>query len=259
MRTALPAGSPASGFPELPPHLRPAAVLSAALPPSRLRIGLLAAAAYAALGGALLLVLGGVGRVLPPPLHPGTLPWKEFVPVLLPSGVERARAASRGPARGKEVVRDPQAQPDLDRVPDRPPEGLPENLGTPPAGPFPFAGASAPTGGDGVPGATAPGSGDGARVVELDSRALRILHQVPPEYPPLARAAGIQGPVELLMLVDTAGTPREVRVLSGHPAFHAEAERAARLWRFEPPMVDGTRVQARFLLRITFRLRSGGR
>lgn len=70
----------------------------------------------------------------------------------------------------------------------------------------------------------------------------------------MARASRVQGPVELLMTIDERGVPMHVRVLSGHPAFHAEAERAARQWRFEAATQEGRAVPARFRLTILFRL-----
>lgn len=83
----------------------------------------------------------------------------------------------------------------------------------------------------------------------------RVLHAENPSYPAMARRSHVQGPVELLMTLDERGIPSQVQVLSGHPAFHAEAERAARLWRFEPATVDGRPVPARFRLTIGFRLK----
>lgn len=83
----------------------------------------------------------------------------------------------------------------------------------------------------------------------------RVLHAENPAYPTMARITHVQGPVELLMTIDERGVPSQVQVLSGHAAFHAEAERAARLWRFEPATLDGRPVPARFRLTIAFRLK----
>lgn len=82
----------------------------------------------------------------------------------------------------------------------------------------------------------------------------RVLTAINPSYPAMARISHLQGPVVLLMTIDEHGVPALVQVLSGHAAFHAEAERAARLWRFEPATVEGRPVPARFRLTISFRL-----
>ena len=84
---------------------------------------------------------------------------------------------------------------------------------------------------------------------------VRILSQVQPVYPSLARAARVQGPVVLRMTIDTLGVPTDVQVASGHPALQAEAMRAARLWRFAPAMVNGQALSATFQLTIIFSLR----
>jgi TonB family protein len=90
--------------------------------------------------------------------------------------------------------------------------------------------------------------------VELAMAQVRILHAVNPTYPTTARLIRAQGPVELRMTIDAQGTPTDVQVVSGHPVFHAEALRAARLWRFAPAEVGGRAVPASFKLTIQFRL-----
>lgn len=119
--------------------------------------------------------------------------------------------------------------------------------------------------GDGhlVPNASNNGSGSGTghgdphaqRVVEVDMSQLRVVRQVSPQYPPLARLARVQGPVVLLMTIDAQGVPTDVKAISSpHPALEAESIRTARQWRFEPAMVDGRPVSAQFRLTLTFRL-----
>ena len=92
--------------------------------------------------------------------------------------------------------------------------------------------------------------------VDFDFQQMRILHQVTPIYPPLARIAKVQGEVVLLMVIDPHGVPTEVKALSGpHPALEQEAMRVARLWRFEPANLNGQSVSAQFKLTIMFRLK----
>lgn len=100
-----------------------------------------------------------------------------------------------------------------------------------------------------------PVSGMGSsRIVDTDYRQLRVLRQAPVNYPPLARLAKLQGPVEMLITIDPSGVPSHVEVLNGLPQLHAEAMRSAREWRFEPARIDGQPVSARFRLTINFRL-----
>ena len=99
----------------------------------------------------------------------------------------------------------------------------------------------------GVKGGTGP--------MEVESASVRILSQVQPNYPQMARIARIQGPVVLRMTIDTQGIPTDVQVASGPHALQAEAVRAARLWRFVPATVDGHPTAATFQLTIVFSLR----
>jgi protein TonB len=92
------------------------------------------------------------------------------------------------------------------------------------------------------------------RPVEVDMKDMRVVQQVNPAYPSLAKLAKIEGPVVLLMTVDTRGIPSLVQVVSGHPALSGEAARVAALWRFEPARVGGSPVAAQFRLTVVFRL-----
>lgn len=93
-----------------------------------------------------------------------------------------------------------------------------------------------------------------SRVVDFSYSNLRVLKQASLTYPPLARIARIQGPVVLVMTIDAGGVPTDVQVQSGPPQLQAEAVRCAKAWRFEPALVNGHPVMARFNLTIQFRL-----
>ncbi|MFI5338173.1 MAG: energy transducer TonB [Opitutales bacterium] len=45
----------------------------------------------------------------------------------------------------------------------------------------------------------------------------KLVSQAPPVYPPLARQAGIQGTVQLEVVIDTDRTIAHIQVVSGHP------------------------------------------
>ena len=53
-----------------------------------------------------------------------------------------------------------------------------------------------------------------------------------PAYPPLARAAHIQGRVALTLTVDPSGAVSAVSITSGHPLLKRGVEAEARKWRF---------------------------
>ena len=50
-----------------------------------------------------------------------------------------------------------------------------------------------------------------------DVQAARLLHEVTPQYPPLAKSARIGGVVHLSAIIAPDGTVKDLRVLSGNP------------------------------------------
>lgn len=237
----------------LPPTLLPNPVLLAAPGPDRATSLLLACGVYCALGAA---VLGG-GRTLASHRNPVTGgPWQIVDPTEVPAlpqarplpppsgaGTRPAGFTPVAPAADANVV--PVNTPDTLNLQDRSRE-----IG---------ASADAPVG-PRVDGATpepappAPLARAGG-AVEVDFQQIRILHQVQPVYPALARLVKAQGAVELRMTIDETGVPTEVDVISGpHALLINEAVRVARLWRFQPATLGGAAVAATFRLTVGFRL-----
>ena len=67
---------------------------------------------------------------------------------------------------------------------------------------------------------------------------------VPPRYPEELRRRGVQGRVQLRMLVDESGTVADVQVVGNpDPAFAAAATEAARRWEYNPGRKDGLRTR----------------
>ena len=100
-----------------------------------------------------------------------------------------------------------------------------------------------------------PGPGTVGPVLDVDFKAVRVLQQVQPGYPNLARLAHKEGDVVLLMTINEKGEPTDVQMDSGEPIFKGDALRAARLWRFTPATLNGEAHAARFKLILQFRLR----
>ena len=80
------------------------------------------------------------------------------------------------------------------------------------------------------------------------------IHDVSPEYPPIARAAGVQGVVVLEIVVDGAGGVRDGRVLRSIPLLDQAALDAVRRWRFEPTLVNGQPIPVSMTITINFAL-----
>jgi protein TonB len=108
----------------------------------------------------------------------------------------------------------------------------------------------------GLPDAPAPPS---PKVVRIggDVREPRKLKQVNPEYPPLARAAHIEGIVVLECLIDSDGRVKDVQVLRAPPVLADAAVDAVRQWVYAPTLVNGVPSQALMTVTVRFELHSG--
>ena len=78
---------------------------------------------------------------------------------------------------------------------------------------------------------------------------------VAPTYPPLARAAGVEGVVILEAVIAEDGSVRDVRVLRSKPLLDAAAMDAVRQWRFSPTLLNGEPVPVVMTVTVAFRLR----
>jgi protein TonB len=85
---------------------------------------------------------------------------------------------------------------------------------------------------------------------------LKASTRVEPTYPPASRRAGEEGQVQLRVLVDETGKPKDIQVLkgSGFDRLDQAAKDAVRKWRFKAAS-DGTRnIMAWTQVAITFKL-----
>jgi protein TonB len=223
---------------QLPPTLQPHAVLSVAPPTDRRRSAAISAMVYAILGGGLfwLARAGAVVAVAPPqPMGP--------VVVFDPAPMVATPATPHAIA-----------PPKMTDVPAIAPPA--NNLETPVAMPSrdmshdpPVLTATSPVSNP----ADGPGTTSGP--ISLSGDAVRVLYQVNPVYPPLAKMAHQQGQVVIRMTIDERGLPSDVQAVSGIPTLQAPALKAARQWRFEPARQNGQPVAATFLLTLNFVLR----
>jgi len=129
----------------------------------------------------------------------------------------------------------------------------------------------------GVPGGTGNGSRDGVwkqindaltHVVPPPATALAgkpafrtssilqgsLIRRVEPVYPPLARAARIQGPVVLAAIISKAGSIERLQVLSGHPLLVNAALQAVGQWRYRPYVLNGEIIEVETQITVNFKL-----
>lgn len=88
----------------------------------------------------------------------------------------------------------------------------------------------------------------------------KLVKQVSPNYPTVARNASVAGDVEIEAVVTPDGKVGEVRILKSLDkrfGLDEEAIRVAKLWQFEPARKDGFPVPVLVTIVVQFRLRSG--
>ena len=89
---------------------------------------------------------------------------------------------------------------------------------------------------------------------KVPSDAMRIRHQVTPEYPEDARQAGVQGTVVLDAVVSAEGAVTQVKFARGPEALSLAAIDAVRWWRYEPYLVNGQPATVETTVAVDFRL-----
>ena len=85
-------------------------------------------------------------------------------------------------------------------------------------------------------------------------RQPKLIREVRPPYPPLARQARIQGVVKITAIVSRDGTVQSLQVVSGHPLLVAAALDAVRQWIYEPTLLNGAPVEVVLVVDVNFRL-----
>jgi len=81
-----------------------------------------------------------------------------------------------------------------------------------------------------------------------------LIYKVLPVYPALARAARIQGAVELQAVISKQGTIENLRALHGHPMLVRAAADAVRQWRYRPYVLNNEPVEVETQITVNFSL-----
>ena len=79
-----------------------------------------------------------------------------------------------------------------------------------------------------------------------------LVHRVQPEYPSIAKAAGIQGMVVLQAVIGRDGTIEKLQVVSGHPLLVPAAVKAVQQWRYRPYLLNGEAVEVETQVTVNF-------
>lgn len=83
-----------------------------------------------------------------------------------------------------------------------------------------------------------------------------LIHRVEPSYPPLARAARVQGDVILTAVISVNGEIENLQLISGHPMLVPAAISAVKQWRYKPYLLNGQPVEVETTITVIFALSS---
>jgi protein TonB len=85
-------------------------------------------------------------------------------------------------------------------------------------------------------------------------QAAKLLHQIKPAYPQLARSARISGTVRLSAIIAMDGNIKNLRVIEGHPLLTQAALDAVRQWTYKPTLLNGEAVEVITEIDVNFTL-----
>ncbi len=91
-------------------------------------------------------------------------------------------------------------------------------------------------------------------VIGGNVQAAKLIRQVQPIYPALARQIRIQGVVTLEAIIGIDGTIQQLQVLSGHPLLIPGAVQAVQQWMYSPTVLNGKAVEVKTTIEVRFTL-----
>ena len=81
-----------------------------------------------------------------------------------------------------------------------------------------------------------------------------LIKQPKPVYPPLAKAARVQGTVKFTAKISKDGTIQELQLLSGPPLLVQAAQQAVSQWQYKPTLLNGEPVEVITTIDVNFTL-----
>jgi protein TonB len=94
------------------------------------------------------------------------------------------------------------------------------------------------------------------RVVTIGGNvaSANLIRRVEPSYPPLAKAARIQGEVVFQAVIGVDGQIRNLQLEQGHPLLVEAARNAIAQWRYRPTLLNGKPVEIATTITVRFSL-----
>jgi protein TonB len=85
-------------------------------------------------------------------------------------------------------------------------------------------------------------------------QAANLIKQVKPQYPPLAKAARVQGTVKFQAVIAKDGTIQNLQLLGGPPLLVQAAMQAVQQWQYKPTLLNGEPVEVITTIDVNFTL-----
>jgi protein TonB len=85
-------------------------------------------------------------------------------------------------------------------------------------------------------------------------QAAKLIRQVNPVYPALAKQARIAGTVQLTAIIGRDGAIRNLQVISGHPLLRSAALEAVSQWLYQPTLLSEEPVEVITQIDVNFTL-----
>ena len=85
-------------------------------------------------------------------------------------------------------------------------------------------------------------------------QAANLIRRVTPVYPPVAKAARIQGIVRFTATIAKNGTIQNLQVISGQPVLVPAAAEAVKQWVYRPVLLNGEPVEVITQIEVNFDL-----
>jgi TonB family protein len=95
---------------------------------------------------------------------------------------------------------------------------------------------------------------DAAHSVPPGAMQANLISKVSPKYPPKARAAGIQGTVELDAVIGKTGRVESLKVASGPSELQQSSLDAVRQWRYKPFLLNGDPIEVKTSISVVYSL-----
>jgi protein TonB len=85
-------------------------------------------------------------------------------------------------------------------------------------------------------------------------QAAKMVRQIMPVYPPIAKTAHISGTVVLHAVIAKDGSVEDLQYVSGPPLLMKSAMDAVKQWRYQPTQLNGDPVEVDTTISVVFTL-----